>query len=609
MKNIAVAVSCLLCGVLLGVVLSASLFFGGFTFPGIQSAQDDRQASSSASVTPAQKTESIPAQNPADASITELSKPGEQTALPADMTLSEFLRADNPRAINPQSSIAELQQVLSLIASANLDELNNAVANLPTDNNRMHEYHWVFGLITQRRIELDPAGTMQEINQLVSQQGGVPYDDMASYLLIENFARLQPEALIDWLGGLSDNTIRPEQLMSIYSALAESAPESAMELLMQNNTLASNHFGGPEMILYTWSDKDPLAALQWLEHNGDQLLLDQHVESIISLLASRDPEAARLAAARFPELVSEDVFAIQEIRILAESDPLAAIEMAQSLSNSDELDNAMHTILYAWSAKDPIAAFAHIESIADVTKRQMYAYSMVDSLASQASLSPAKRQELLSWSESLSPELQIAVREPILSEWASYDPEAAIEWLNTKSGWSENPRLVAAIAWNLPNHNIDLAMEVYANADQETQMILSQGIVSELYQQNPQAAWNWYEALPENDAKQSSLFSLVMITAQENPQEALDLASNINAGNNPDMVTEVIQALAFEFPDDVESWLHTANIDEQRKSELRTMVTQMRQEMIGLPMHELGTQYLHTGPTVPAYDPFYRMQR
>jgi len=599
MKNVVLAVSCLLCGALVGVVLSATLFFGGFNFPGTQSVQTstltDDQASSTLPELKSQKIEPILARNAA-----KLSTSAEQIEVPQVITLPDSLQLDNLGAVHPQSSIAEQQQVLSLIASASLKELNQAMANIPKESNRMHEYHWVIGLIAQRRIELDPVGTLQEIDQLISQQEGQQHDNMASYLLIENYARMHPESIIEWLGSLPDNVVQSEQLVTIYSALAESAPESAMELFMRNNSLTSNRYGGPGMILYTWADKDPLAALQWLERNGDQQLLDQHAESMVSMLASRDPEAARTVAARFPELISEDMFVFQEIQTLAESDPLAAIEMTASLSDSGELDSAMHMIFSIWSSKDPIAAFEQVESMADTNKRKMLAYSVGESLASLASRSPAKRQELLSWSESLPPGLQMTVRDPILSEWASYDPQAAIDWLNAQGGWAENPRLVQSVAWNLPEHDIDLALEVYASVDPETQMALSEGIVSKLYQDNPQSAWNWYEGLPENDVKQFSLLGLVMMTARENPNEALDLVSSIDDGGNPEMITGVIQALSFEFPEEVDSWLATANINEQRKTELREMTAQIRREMSGLPMHDGFGGY----PPGPAYSPY-----
>jgi len=601
MKNIVLAISCLLCGTLLGVALSMIVLLGEFEFRGapssVQSNQIGKYASSSSSELKLKKIQSQSVQSTAEKSTS-----AEQTTAPVPDNLSGNLQFDNLIAIHPQSSIAEQQQVLSLIVNASLDELNYAMATIPNDKNREHDNQWIIGLLAQRRIELDPVGTLEEINQLVNQPDGMLYDDMAAYLLLENYARLRPESLIEWLDSLPENALEAHQLMSIYSALAISDPESAMELSMRNNSQPSNEYGGPEMILYAWSDKDPLAALQWIEQNADQQMLDQHAESIISQLASRDPEAARIAAGRFPELVSEDLIVVEEIHTLAESDPLGAIEMAKSISDSDELDNVMHSIFYTWSATNPIAAFEYLESIADSDKKQLFAYSMAESLVSIASRSPDKRQELLDWSESLSSELQIAVREPLLSEWANDNPDAAIEWLNTHGGWMENSLLVQSIAWNLPEHNMEKALEVYSSVDQETQMVLSQGIVGELYESDPQSAWNWYEGLPENDVKQSSLFSLILMSAGENPTQALDLATSVNNGGNTELITGVIQALSYEFPDEVESWLATANINEQQKTDLRANITQIRRAMNGYPMREGNMPR-------PATSSFYRIER
>jgi len=215
----------------------------------------------------------------------------------------------------------------------------------------------------------------------------------------------------------------------------------------------------------------------------------------------------------------------------------------------------------------------------------MYAYSITESLISHTYQSPANREELLNWSASLSPELQTAVREPLLSEWASHDPAAAIAWLDTQGGWSENTRLVESIAWSLPEHNIDLALEVYSSVNQETQMHLSQGIINELYRNNPQSAWNWYEGLPENIGKQASLFGLVMLTAQDNPQQALELANNTIDHANTDMFNQVIQSLFYEYPTAVENWLATASIDERQKSDIRAIIDQSQRDMTGVTMY------------------------
>jgi len=546
MKSIILALSCLLCIVAAGGVLHA------------------------------RKIQSIASQNDADHSISE-----EQTEVSVDIALSDIVPLDNLRAINPNLSIAEQQQVISLVANASLDEIIEAVANMPSDNNQPQDYQWIIGPIIQRWIELDPDGALLEVTEVVSPQHTMR-DNLASDLLIENYAGMHPESLIEQMGSIPINASRPDKLMVMYWALAESAPDLAMQLLTQNNSLSSEEFSPPVLVFRAWSEQDPQAALQWLEQNGDKQLLDEHAESLISKLASRDPDAARTAAARFPRRVSEDEFVIQEIRILTESDPVAAMKMTKSLPEGNMRDDTIQSILSAWSTRDLFAAFEYVESIADSSKKPMYVSSMSRSIASRSTQSPVKRLELLNWSESLSTESQMGVREVIVSEWARTDPEAAIEWLSTHGGLSNYYMLVHAIAWSLPERNMDMALDfyssVYSSLNRESQMKLSRGIACELYENDPQTAWRWYEGLPKDHTKQSVLFELVMTTAREYPVEALDIVYSANSGNNVEMTIRVIEIIAYDFdyPAEVENWLAAANIDEQHAIKIKAAMAKMQ---------------------------------
>jgi len=127
---------------------------------------------------------------------------------------------------------------------------------------------------------------------------------------------------------------------------------------------------------------------------------------------------------------------------------------------------------------------------------------------------------------------------------------------------------------------LDFYSSVYPSLDQESLLKLSKGIACTLYENNPQSAWSWYEELPENNNKRSILFDLVMTIARDNPLEALDIVYGVNSGNNVEMTIIVIEIIAdeFGFPEEVENWLATANIDEQHETKIRAAIAQMQQD-------------------------------
>lgn len=172
MKTLLLSVSSLACGVVLGFVLNTLLFFGDFRWPGKlpePKAVGEELASPSygppVNSAPPKLVESIrlvpnkdslseTAGQASQSSSTVGSVLGQQDNSDADIfaelsyeVLTEF---------SPESSISDQQQLLALIANADLAQIMQAYNEIPGDNNRIHDQQWVIGLLAQRRVELDP---------------------------------------------------------------------------------------------------------------------------------------------------------------------------------------------------------------------------------------------------------------------------------------------------------------------------------------------------------------------------------------------------------------------------------------------------------------------
>jgi len=572
MKLLLVGFTSLFLGTVLGFFVNSALVFNGGFWPGSQ------LENSSADIAPSSNGVSDLTASKSVTTSEELSQPKPVSGNVGIQQITD-LNFDDIKRLNTNASLADQQAILALVINADLDQVTSAIADIPSDSNRIHEYQWAVGLLLKRMIELDPEAAFEQVVKSVTDSGGLSHHDMTSYLMLENYARMQPDSLFDWLGSLSNDVLSPEHLMSIYHVLSTADPERVMDLVLQNEALSSNRFGGLEMVLYNWSSQDPQAALQWLDLNGDPQLLQQHAPSVISQLAANDLDGARALAEKYPDLVSEDLFVYQEIEALAATDPLAAIEMARSTSSDGQSLGAMHSVFYTWSMQDPIGAFEYVDSLSDPEEKRMFAQMVAGNIGSIGAASRTKQQELLDWSVTLSPELKAPVQQALISQWMEYEPEAAIEWLRYQGDLSEQAPLLRSLAWSLPSHDIQLSMDLFTNSDFETQMALSHGIVTELYQTDPTWAWSWYDELPDNDVKTNALHGLIMTTARDNPQGALDMASEKMSSGQDYSLESVVMMIASEYPDVVDSWLATSSLDESYKAQLLEGVVQMRSEM------------------------------
>lgn len=606
MKTLLLAIICLVCGVALGFVLNSLLFFGDVRWPGNYSeptvvnngvASSSNKPLSEDLFSPNSEQSASIQSNGVQPIKQALSEPEKQTSQSAGSALDQHTNSE-PSAIaelsyenlgkfSTESSISDQQQLLALIARADLAQIAQVFSQIPDNNNRIHEQQWVIGLLAQRRVELDPQGVLQEIESLLLGSEGQYGDNMAMHLLAKRYALQHPQDMITWLSKLPENSVDSDSLMTMYFNLSEVAPESAMEMIMLNTSLASSASGGAESILYMWANKDPAGALQWLQNQDDPNLASEHAESLITMLVHSDPDAAKAAAQQFPDLVPESLLTSLEVVTLTETDPMAAYALAQSITDHEHSLSSKQSVLYTWSMSDPIAAIEFINTLPADNDRAMFGSIVGGSIGSGASRSVQKRNEILALSETLTPDLKMQVLEPLIMQWAVQEPQAAIDWWNSQPESSAKSGLLHSIAWNISGQQ---AMELYPLVDESAQVALSSAIIRDLYEREPTAAQNWYYELPNNAAKQNSLNELFMMTARHDPQQALFLLDDAlangtsNNGENADLVFRLLPMLAYEHSDMVENWLQSAELDDTAKGQLRDMFTGVQSQLNSFPI-------------------------
>jgi len=174
------------------------------------------------------------------------------------------------------------------------------------------------------------------------------------------------------------------------------------------------------------------------------------------------------------------------------------------------------------------------------------------------------REEFLAWTDSLSTDLRIATQEPVVYEWMKRQPSEAMAWLNTRDS-DDRKALVGVLAPVLPTHDLQGSMQEYADSEISTKKLMAPAIAKQLYQQDPEAAWDWYGNLAEKEPREVALTTLLMLMAEEDPYMALKKAESESAGmaiydvRNP--LLNMLENLALYNPNAVQRWLSTAELD------------------------------------------------
>jgi len=188
-------------------------------------------------------------------------------------------------------------------------------------------------------------------------------------------------------------------------------------------------------------------------------------------------------------------------------------------------------------------------------------------LDSQAALEELKLY--LGVSSSAKIQYRFRLQVPVISQWIADQPSKAMQWLHARDS-NDRKALVHELAGLLPLHNLRGSMRLYADSDENTKKLMAANIAEQLYQQNSEAAWDWYRNLDEEKPRQIALTTLLMATANDDPYLALSQSEKGAAGmaiydmRNP--LRGMLEYLTLYNKDVVQQWLSAAELDNEDRT-------------------------------------------
>jgi hypothetical protein len=352
------------------------------------------------------------------------------------------------------------------------------------------------------------------------------------------------------------------------TALSIEPTESALESLL-----------GGEAIPLT----DALRDIPELSTEATRQLIDQALA-----LPKSDPNRSRLIR----ELLSQ----------LAETEPLAALELATRIESLRDLERARVAVLEVWGANDPAAALAwanqalandpartrrsqisaiyrgYAQNNPEAAFQQALSVSGDDRLRHQLLDDVIETQIEMGGLESAKlaidlvsdTALQSSLRRELIDEWAAFDPVAAAQYVQSLgedaptdfktaliSEWAESDP-VAAAAWlsALPENDPAIARA-------------SALIIQEWTRYDLAASAEWLNSLPPSPELDRAVISYTFRAAEEDPETAMTWAESIEDDRRRTWMMERVAATWKEQDAETfKSYLDASELTEEQRSAL-----------------------------------------
>lgn len=425
------------------------------------------------------------------------------------------------------------------------------------------------GLITARWAETDPTGLRRYIDtQPINQQWGM------IRVLYSTWAEKDVDSALAASREIGNRNLQLMALSSIGSSIAQKDPARAISIVQENSRGSINNNWAMRQVYQEWAKRDPQAARQAALNMEEgtpksQALIGALGESMASepksVLAWLDSLPADSVVQRtrrelFNNLVTQDFEAAKEY-----------IESRATLLSQKKVIEDMHFWNIAW-AQDAEKIGETIDWLGTVAKGQLYNQKFNEIISSLAdSDSNAAIEYIRQMPPGAAKTDSIG---SIAQKLAEQNPAKALEFVNSLEYENERERALNNLSWGFAQNGIQTTSAlVSASEDPAIQRTLARGIAQEWSTYNPSAALEWVESLKDNEAKTNGLEAILGNLAQEDPAQAMDYIENsIEDAETENAYRSLFSDWSRLDPEAAVEWLD--KIPEEQAPELYLEVTQ-----------------------------------
>lgn len=427
----------------------------------------------------------------------------------------------------------------------------------------------LMGALFERWALVDPAASIAFVNSCKSRS----FQKSAAASCFGTLGKVDPNRALLEFEKLPKGEIREAAGMQLVSALADTDPSAACDLLEKESSPGAFSEYYTSEIFGKWAKTDPAAAAARLALMPPDRVGDQSASQLAANWALKDPEAAlkwakslkgdwksNSASEVYKVLAREDPEAAWErlkgepghlrgkivggiLGIVADEDPNKAMSMLMGLESKSEQRIATGQFLRQLNWGDTRLAFELMDQIKDPAIRrenlgnQMYyaAWSAPDLLKEQAA--------------KLSDREKIDTSDAVLRGLISSDPTAAEKYFlalpEAQRDTNTLSRMLSQYSNTDPNKAFDFAVSL-TNPQEQTAAV--KGLFENWSREDPEAAAAGWKKLPAGQSRLEALDNLAGSWGRSDPEAAKVWADSLTGDERARALASVLPAMARDNP-------------------------------------------------------------
>ena len=449
----------------------------------------------------------------------------------AKLNLEAAVESANNIKNTSQQSVAA-QGVLTAVSASNVQQISELSKRLGVETS---EEQYISNALVEKATQY-PQAALQEA--MIMPNG---YErESAMQGIIDTWATQDPQQAFSYLERIADNRMRQQLQETVLYQWAESDPQAAYEIML---TLPKGRASNVNYTIFTYlANEDPREALDIIENISSSRNRADAYNATIQTWAAKDARAAANFVSQLNNKQLKQQLAPTVIQYLSTQSPDDALALARELDPNGQL-YLQDTVIGQIASNNPERAFQIAQNAEQANIRQQLMVTVINNLSYN---DPARAAGMID--QIPAAEVTADIINSVVYNWASNDPDAAMAWVNSKSGQIRDDGLIS-IGSQLASVDPDLAASYLPQFSGPVRESWAQNITYYYSSYDLAEAATWIENFRGESIYNTLLSSVVGQAASSDIDYALQLAQNSpNTEQRNGLIRQIADQVSYSDP-------------------------------------------------------------
>ncbi len=375
---------------------------------------------------------------------------------------------------------------------------------------------------------------------------------------IDAWAAQDPEQAFAFTQKINDRIARQRLQESVLYRWAEIDPQAAYEIMA---TLPKSNITNISYTVFTnLANQDPREALDIIENIPSSRHRSDAYSATITTWAAKDARAAASYVAQLDNKQLQLQLSSTIVQYLSEQSPEEALVWAKEMDPTGQ-QYLQDTVVGQIAAKDPERAFQIAQTAQQTTLRKQLSLTVINNLSYS---DPVRAAELIDQLPIVDVDSELI--NSVMYGWANSDPEAAMIWVNGKTGQLRDDGLIS-LGNQLASTDPDLAASYLPQLNGPVRESWAQNITYYYSSYDVSEAASWIENFRGEKVYGALLRSVASTAANTDVDYALELAQNMpTKQERNDLIRQIADQIAYNDPQRAQQLYDRLPVEDQPES-------------------------------------------